>query len=123
MSVWQRGMPTTCYSWTVGNKDGSCQISTDLTNQAAINLANLDYFTAATSHDPNQYRNWPVPGSMNYCGSQPSDGALENNLCGITGSTATAFNQTKLPNGRVPNITAINSWMYFDNVNEVPHYG
>lgn len=125
MSVWQRGMPTACSSWTIGNVDGKCVSPPEIFGSSA-----LVYATSADiglMQDPNPYRVWPLPSSMNYCSSHEAfNGALENDMCGITQSATQGFvsswpNLTATPSQN--NLMFLNSWVYFPNINTIPHYG
>lgn len=120
MAVWQRGMPTKCSAWNVGDAKGNCMLSKDLTNSAAQLFAGE---AIHTDKDRNPYRVWPTPSSMNYC-NVTSLSALGNGICGITGSTADAFVSSASTGNNPPtDLVTLNSFVYFPNLNSVPHFG
>lgn len=129
MSVWQRGMPTKCSAWQVGSANGDCTLSTDLNNNRAAQFAEtqIGALNNALDKDPNPFRVWPTPSSMNFCVYQGAyNGSIGNGLCGITGSSNNAFQSSAsalVAGADSTNLNILNSFVYFPNINTVPHYG
>jgi H+-transporting ATPase len=127
MSVWQRGYPTSCSAWSIGNDDGSCSYLGELFGSSVFQYATTVDYDAATQEDPNPYRVWPLPSSMNFCanlGNNPAGKcgiAQSKNYLFVSSANSAGFRAG--PQESQSNLNILNTWSYFPNIKSVPHYG